>query len=324
MNLLRKPIADKLLLLAILLTANSVHATVTIDPGVTEVFLGSSTSVQIPISAVGGDAVTDLTGAVTISGGATITSVSYTGSVWEAAPGGHIDFFPGFSPPGTTIDPNLSLLASGQTIAASGNLLTITVDITGLPAGDYPITLSATPAGSTKLYTTGGDEVPTNLLPGVLRIAKKPIVAWRETEFPADFNTPSAEATIWGDNADPDCDCIINFLEFAWGTDPNVANSAPATSAVPGLPQMITVEDGGQTYPAIAYSRNITSPCHSEEIGISTNLLAWDYTETSIVQVGTPVAHSNGTTEYVVKRSTIALSAAARTFLKTRVTGTHP
>ena len=84
---------------ALLLALSSAGATVTIDPGTTEVFLGTTTSVEIPITAVGGDAVTDLIATVSITGGPTITSVSYTGSVWESAPGGYIDFFPGFPPP---------------------------------------------------------------------------------------------------------------------------------------------------------------------------------------------------------------------------------
>jgi len=302
----------------------TARATVTIDPGVTEVFLGTTTSVQIPIAAVGGDAVTDLTAAISIAGGPTITAVSYTGSFWAAAPGGQLDFFPGFAPTGTTVDPNLSLLSLGETVAAAGTLLTLTIDITGLPVGDYAITLSATPAGDTKLFTTSGIEVATTLLPGVLRINDEPFLVWRATEFPDDFDDASAEATVWGNNADPDRDGLTNLQEFAWNLDPNTPDNVPTTLTTPGAPDVTTVQDGGETYLAITYTRRIESSSLNEQVETSTDLAIWDDTEAAITPFGPAIPHANGITEYVIKRHTTPLTTPSIQFLRVKITSSIP
>ncbi len=315
----RTPLAS---LCALFVGAALSKAAVTIDPGVTEVFAGTA-SVQIPVAVFGGDAVSDLVGAVRVAG-APVTAVAYEGSIWDGAAGGFLSFFPGFAPPGETVDPNASLLLAGETVAANGTLFTLTVDTSGLSAGTYPITLRDTAAGSTQLYTSGGVEVTTNVLSGSIRIVDKPVSLWRTEQFGADAANTALEATLWGDDADPDQDGRRNLLEFAFLTNPNLPDFPETQADSPGIPTLVEVSDGGETYRGIRYTRRIDRPCHTVDVGTGTDLATWEFTAANGVVEVDAEAHANGLTETVTARLPDPLpSAPERQFLTLRVTSSE-
>ena len=53
-----------------------------------------------------------------------------------------------------------------------------------------------------------------------------PLDLWRQAHFsPADLADPSKEATLWGNDADPELDGYNNLMEFALNGDPNVPDA---------------------------------------------------------------------------------------------------
>ncbi len=56
---------------------------------------------------------------------------------------------------------------------------------------------------------------------------------WRIGEFTsADLNNPALEATLFGNNADPDSDGRNNLLEYATGTEAQISDADPTTGAL--------------------------------------------------------------------------------------------
>lgn len=64
----------------------------------------------------------------------------------------------------------------------------------------------------------------------VLTIIKSPTSVWKLAHFGANAN----DAAIAGDTADPDHDGIANLLEYAFATNPNLANTNPFSGAFSG------------------------------------------------------------------------------------------
>jgi len=186
---------------AILVVACWAHVpaqAATITVGSHSVIQGTS-SFDIDILISGGDLVTDMVGAVQIGDGGTIvggsdsgpviTAISYADSIWTSAPGGFTSFFGSVSPPELIVDPNVSLNVGGETVAASGILLTVTVDVTGIPAGTTKaLMLGSTAAGSTALQNAG-QAVPLTINNGSITIAR-PVRTWSLDAF-GDWNDPA-------------------------------------------------------------------------------------------------------------------------------------
>jgi hypothetical protein len=321
--------------LVFLMITSAVSADVTVFAGNTEIFKGTADSVDIPITIIGGDPVSDMAGALQVEG-ATITGISFAGSIWESAPGDFItgtdfngggdegDGTIGYTTPGDTVDPNVSLLVADETVAASGTVFTITIDVSSLDPGTYPITLESTPAGSFEIAASG-DSPTTTLVAGSLIISLKPVALWRQANFPADFTDPTKEASIWGDLADPDKDSIINLVEFALGLDPNDPTRPPADATDPGAPVVSVVDDGGQLFLTIQYSRRASRPCHEVIVESSGDLEIWDFSGTNIQIVGSPAAIPGSDYELVTQRYATPLTPAAGAgFLRLRVLNTGP
>lgn len=308
-----------------LLFAGLADAAVTIDGGLTEAYSGPGATVQIPVQILGGDPITDMVGAVEIPG-ATITAVSYAGSVWESAPGGYVHPFPfpGFPPPGSQVDPNVSLLTPGEAVVANGILFTLTVDISALGVGDHPVKLSGTSGTGSTAVLLNGVAPPTTITNGTLRITKKPIDLWREMQFPGDIGDPAREASVWGDDADPDADGLKNLAEFALGLDPNDPVLPEAGAARTGVPQAVVVSEAGQDYLGLSFTRRVERPCHQITVEVSGDLQAWDPAAATVL-TAPPVTLPGGQFELVTYRRVLPISPArAREFLRLRVTRIDP
>jgi hypothetical protein len=50
-------------------------------------------------------------------------------------------------------------------------------------------------------------------------------LAWLQLKFPSTYGNPVLEATVWGDDADPDLDGCGNLMEFVTARDPNVSDA---------------------------------------------------------------------------------------------------
>lgn len=294
------------------LVATLAHGNLTVDPGIIKAPVGAATAV-VPIPVTGGDAVTDMAGTVEVgnppAAGPTITGVDFTGSIWEAAPGGYLGF--GSPPPaGPTVEPQVVLLAGGQTVAGNGTLMTLTVDISGRPAGDYPIRLSGTLAGTTQ-FQNGGTAVPATFITGILRLVDG-LEGWRLLNFPGDAPDPAKEAAIWGDLADPDGDGLTNIEEYYLGSNPKVP-TGPAGPTTPGRPVASLVDDGGTLYPAVSFTRRKAPDTVTATVQTAPDIASW--TTAGITQYGSAVNLPGGDFEYVTFRFATAVGGEpARTF----------
>lgn len=297
-----------------MLSAATVHAALTVDPGLVRVTAGTA-SVQIPVMVTGGDLVTDMAGVVEAgtppSAGVSITAVSYAGSIWASAAGGYTSFYT-ISPPAATIGPNVSLNTAGQRVAGSGVLMTITVNTAALSPGDYPVRLSGTSTGSTVLVN-GPNVVPVTFVAGIIRVSVDPLAQWRLANFPGSAPNPATESTVWGDDADPDRDGLKNLMEYYAGTNPNVFQLASATPAAAGVPAVGTVVVSGQRYPSLTYSRRISAGSGINGIPeISTSLTGWS--SAGFVDHGSAVPIPGGELELITKLYTVPESSANRRF----------
>jgi len=287
--------------------------------------LAGESEVEIAIQVSGEDALTDMAAIVQIgdggplvggTAGPVVSDVDFTGSIWETAAGG-FDALLSTALPSQILDPGASLKVAGQTVSGSGVLFTIKVDVSGFPPGNYPLLLIGTAAGNTE-FQNGPQPVPATISNGMIRVLS-PLEYWRWQNFPDDWETPALEATVWGDNADPDHDGLPNLMEFYLGTDPNVPTFAPATTTQPGRPVLTFIDDGGQRYPALAYTRRIDPGGVTAELQSSTTLSGWS--NTGFLPVGSPVPLPCGALEFTVRRLNHPIAAPPdQRFLRLAVT----
>jgi hypothetical protein len=88
----------------------------------------------------------------------------------------------------------------------------------GLAYGSYRATL---------LVETNNGVQPLAILPVALDVT--PIGTWRQSNFGTAANSGNA-----ADNADPDHDGLINIFEYAFNTNPNMANGSPVSYSIVG------------------------------------------------------------------------------------------
>ncbi len=141
-------------------------------------------SVDIPVTVVGGDAVTDMVLFVQVGNGGTVTSnppvppvtaFDFTGSLWEAAPGGFTTSS-AFPPPNEIPDVGLNLDVSGETVAATGTLVNLTLDTSGMSGGEsYTLSLATTFGDVTDLQGPSG-QLNAELVGGSVTMV--PELAW--------------------------------------------------------------------------------------------------------------------------------------------------
>jgi hypothetical protein len=93
----------------------------------------------------------------------------------------------------------------------------------------------------------------------VLTILEPPYNVWKLAEFGANANNPA----IAGDSADPDHDGIVNLLEYAFATNPNLANT-----------NQFTGNFSGQQF-QLQFPRNTSASDLTYIIQTSGNLTTW-------------------------------------------------
>ncbi len=116
-----------------------------------------------------------------------------------------------------------------------------------------------------------------------------------------------ADPTISGDLADPDHDGISNLLEYAFGSDPTRAN-------VSSLPVM-SMQNG---YLTISFVQRIAPTDLTYTVEVSGDMSTWNSGSSYTTQVSATSIDS-ATQQVVVRDNTLA-SAAAKRFIRVRVT----
>ena len=144
-----------------------------------------------------------------------------------------------------------------------------------------------------------------------------PLEAWRV----ANFGNPSDPA-VSGDAADPDGDEIPNFLEYAFGLNPLVANTN-------GLPLKTIASVSGTNYLALTFQRATNAVDCIFTVMVTGDLLnPWlkgsSYSGANVISNTTNTtevsrAPSNGV-EIITVRDNVPMLSAPRRFMKVRVT----
>jgi Peptidase family M23/Transglycosylase SLT domain len=140
---------------------------------------------------------------------------------------------------------------------------------------------------------------------------------------PADIDSDgiidSWETNVFGslDNMSPSSDYgktgISDFLKFATGIDPR----HPDWSA---LPRAEIAKSGGKAYSGFHYRRFISPGLLVYQVGVSDDLVFWDWTGTKIEQVGLPTPTGDGLTEDVTVRLKVPVEGLSGSkFMRMRV-----
>ena len=98
-------------------------------------------------------------------------------------------------------------------------------------------------------------------------VTATPIQSWRSSHFTAgELGNAALEATLWGNDADPDSDGRVNLLEYACGTDPRGTDADPTGFAL--------VSDGGD-FITLTYKRNLNATDVNFLVQKADNLTDW-------------------------------------------------
>jgi hypothetical protein len=143
-----------------------------------------------------------------------------------------------------------------------------------------------------------------------------PAEAWRQ----AAFGVNAGNALIAGEGADPDGDGLPNLLEYALGTDPNLANSQPTLLST-------LTNFGGSDYLVLSFNRitNNTDLTYAVLVGNSlTELLTGSvYSATNFVGSNahtTQIIRTGALVETIVVRDNTPVADATNRFIRLRVT----
>ncbi len=258
--------------------------------------------------------------------GSGIASVNVTAAISGFAPGGYHYRCVAQNSAGTTygidqIIPSSNVLLSNLTlstgtlspafssgtlsytasVASSVNTITVTPTATDA-AATIKVNGLTVPTGtaSTAIDLTSGSAVVTTIVtaPNAIDTATSIVSVTRRTVY-EDWVLANA---LTGPNSDPnedfDFDGIVNFLEFACGSDPKV----PSAADLPTMELVVNPTDG-ERYPTMTYRRRIAAGTLTYVIRRSTDLSAWsDVPVGEREQVGAAVPVGDGVTEVVTIR----------------------
>lgn len=158
---------------------------------------------------------------------------------------------------------------------------------------------------------TGGSI--SNGTPGGLEPEGQSYADWLAENFTAgELSDPA----ISGDDADPDGDLLSNFLEYAFLTDPKIAND-PSTLLNP-----IFVFDAGQTFLAFTFPQRDPAAELTYTPQVANDLQAWREGPANLVEISN-IPQGNGSSQVTV-RSTTPVSGQAKEFIRVKVTRTAP
>lgn len=159
-------------------------------------------------------------------------------------------------------------------------------------------TLSQSGAYRLRLYADDGDTVTFADL--AFNGYMNSYDAWRDASFTSGLTNPAAEAGV-----DPDGDGLLNLLEYAFGSRPDLATGAPVTQDI--------VLSGGERYLRLTVPKNPSATDVSFEVeatGTVTDSGSWS-------SAGL-VTETNSPTVLVV-RDAVPLSSASRRFMRVKV-----
>jgi lysophospholipase L1-like esterase len=106
-------------------------------------------------------------------------------------------------------------------------------------------------------------------------VTATPLQSWRSSHFTAEeLGNAALEATLWGNDADPDSDGRVNLLEYACGTDPRNTEANPTGFA-------LVNEDG--SFLTLTYQRNLDATDVSLLVQKADNLADWSGVADSLV-----------------------------------------
>lgn len=111
-------------------------------------------------------------------------------------------------------------------------------------------------------------------------VAATPIQNWRSQHFTAEeLGNPALEATVWGNDADPDADGRSNLLEYANGHDPRVQDFQP---------QVFTVETTGEgDVLTFTYRKNVAATDLDFQVEVTDMFDGWeDVADTLVSSAG--------------------------------------
>jgi len=100
-------------------------------------------------------------------------AVDFSGGIWDAFPttvaGGPVSGAPQYAQASVVFN------ATGESVAASGNLVTLTLDTTGLYGGTYALDLANTDIGADSVFIgSGGSDLPATITNGSVTIVSTP------------------------------------------------------------------------------------------------------------------------------------------------------
>ena len=139
--------------------------------------------------------------------------------------------------------------------------------------------------------------------PAVVQVTPPSFAEWIAGFYPAGTVAQTAPT------ADPDGDGLNNLLEYGLARRPDLAEPALASTLV---------TENGNRYLALTFGRATGVAVVAE---ISDDLVTWSSAPAALVQVGSAVPDASGLSETVTFRSTAALAAKPRQFLRVHVTG---
>ncbi|HTY87730.1 MAG TPA: DUF5060 domain-containing protein [Candidatus Acidoferrum sp.] len=180
---------------------------------------------------------------------------------------------------------------AGFAPAAGSNLVNVTFNPAGLAYGTNTVTL---------LVQTGDTNQPLFTLPVSLVVS--PRATWRQAHFGTAQNTGPA-----ADTADPDGDGIINLLEYAFNTDPNVPSPNPISFAQTGNHLTVTFKRAHPAPSDLSYVAEV-----------STNLAVGVWNSGPAYTSQTVTDNGDGT-ETVVVTDLAPINSTALHFLRIRI-----